>query len=61
MDTHEKKALDETGGKSIYLVHYRIDHQDVKPIIDAIEKIRVQSIDARLWGRIIECSPKAYR
>jgi hypothetical protein len=38
MDTHEKKALDETGGKSIYLVHDRIDHQDVKPIIDAIEK-----------------------
>jgi len=38
MDTHEKKALDETGGKSVYLVHDRIDHQDVKPIIDAIEK-----------------------
>ncbi len=38
LETHEKKVMDETGGKSIYLVHDRIDHAEVKPLIDEIEK-----------------------
>lgn len=38
LDTHEKKALDDSGSKSIYLVCDRVDHGDVKPIIEAIEK-----------------------
>lgn len=38
IESPEKKVLDETGGKSVYLVHDRIDHSEVKPLIEAIEK-----------------------
>jgi hypothetical protein len=38
LDTHEKKALDDSGIKSIYLVCDRVDHEDIKPIKEAIEK-----------------------
>jgi hypothetical protein len=38
LDTHEKKALDESGTKFIYLVCDRVDHGDIKPLIEAIEK-----------------------
>jgi hypothetical protein len=61
MDTHEKKALDETGGKSIYLVHDRIDHQDVKPIIDAIEKSGYKVLMPDFEGELLSVRQKAYR
>jgi hypothetical protein len=58
MDTHEKKALDETGGKSIYLVHDRIDHQDVKPIIDAIEKSGYKVLMPDFEGELLSVRQK---
>lgn len=58
MDTHEKKALDETGGKSIYLVHDRIDHQDVKPIIDAIEKSGYKVLIPDFEGELLSVRQK---
>jgi hypothetical protein len=38
LDTHEKKALDDSGAKSIYPVCDRVDHEDIKPIKEAIEQ-----------------------
>jgi hypothetical protein len=58
LDTHEKKALDETGGKSIYLVHDRIDHQDVKPIIEAIEKNGYKVLMPEFEGELLELRQK---
>jgi hypothetical protein len=58
MDTHEKKALDETGGKSIYLVHDRIDHQDVKPIIEAIEKSGYKVLMPDFEGELLSVRQK---
>lgn len=58
MDTHEKKALDETGGKSIYLVHDRIDHQDVKPIIAAIEKSGYKVLMPDFEGELLSVRQK---
>jgi hypothetical protein len=58
MDTHEKKALDETGGKSVYLVHDRIDHQDVKPIIDAIEKSGYSVLMPEFEGELLDLRQK---
>jgi hypothetical protein len=58
LDTHEKKALDETGGKSIYLVHDRIDQQDVKPIIDAIEKNGYKVLIPEFEGELLDLRQK---
>ena len=58
LDTHEKKALDETGGKSVYLVHDRIDHQDVKPIIEAIEKNGYKVLIPEFEGELLDLRQK---
>lgn len=58
LDTHEKKALDETSGKSVYLVHDRIDHQDVKPIIDAIEKSGYKVLMPDFEGELLNLRQK---
>lgn len=58
MDTHEKKALDESGAKSIYLVHDRVDHQDVKPIIDAIEKSGYKVLMPDFEGELLNVRQK---
>lgn len=58
METHEKKALDETGGKSIYLVHDRIDHQDVKPIIEAIERNGYKVLMPEFEGELLDLRQK---
>jgi hypothetical protein len=58
LDTHEKKALDDTGGKSVYLVHDRIDHQDVKPIIEAIEKNGYKVLIPEFEGELLDLRQK---
>lgn len=58
LDTHEKKALDDTGGKSVYLVHDRIDQQDVKPIIEAIEKSGYKVLMPEFEGELLDLRQK---
>lgn len=58
LDTHEKKALDETGGKSVYLVHDRIDHNDVKPLIAAIEKSGYKVLVPDFEGELLDLRQK---
>jgi hypothetical protein len=58
LDTHEKRALDDTGGKSVYLVHDRIDHQDVKPIIEAIEKNGYKVLIPEFEGELLDLRQK---
>jgi len=38
LESNERMAHEESNGKSIYLVHDRVDEQSVKPYRDAIEK-----------------------
>jgi hypothetical protein len=58
LDTHEKKALDDSAGKSVYLVHDRVDHQDVKPIIDAIEKSGYKVLMPDFEGELLNVRQK---
>ena len=58
LDTHEKKALDETGGKSVYLVHDRIDQQDVKPIIEAIIRSGYKVLVPEFEGELLDLRQK---
>lgn len=58
LDTHEKKALDETGEKSVYLVHDRVDHNDVKPLIDAIQKSGYKVLVPDFEGELLDLRQK---
>lgn len=58
LDTHEKKALNDTGGKSIYLVHDRVDHNDVKPLIDAIKKSGYTVLTPDFEGELLDLRQK---
>src|SRR5690606_2483894 len=58
LEADEKKALDETGGKSVYLVHDRVDHQEVKPIIEAIEKSGYKVLIPAFEGELLDLRQK---
>jgi hypothetical protein len=58
LDTHEKKALDSSTEKSIYLVHDRIDQHDVKPIIEAIEKSGYRVLMPAFEGELLDVRQK---
>jgi hypothetical protein len=58
LETPEKKVMDETGGKSIYLVHDRIDHAEVKPLIDEIEKNGYQVLIPLFEGDLLNVRQK---
>jgi hypothetical protein len=58
METPEKRILEETGGKSIYLVHDRIDQREVKPIIDEIEKNGYSVLVPQFEGELLNVRQK---
>lgn len=58
IEADEKRALDETGGKSIYLVHDRIDHNEVKPLIEAIEKNGYKVLVPGFDGELLDLRQK---
>jgi hypothetical protein len=58
MDSAEKKTLHETGGKSIYVVHDRVDGQEVKPIIEALTKRGYQVLTPEFDGELLELRQK---
>lgn len=58
LDSPEKKILGDTGGKSIYLVHDRIDQQEVRPLIDALQKNGYQVLTPEFEGELLELRQK---
>ncbi|MFN3841394.1 MAG: hypothetical protein ACK4RF_11885 [Cyclobacteriaceae bacterium] len=58
MDTPEKRSLDDTGGKSVYLVHDKVDVQDVKPIIEAIQKSGYKVLTPEFDGELLDLRQK---
>ena len=54
IDSLERKSVDETGGKSIYLVHDRIDHAEVGPIQEAIEKSGFKVLSPAFEGELLD-------
>jgi len=54
LDSLQRKDIDETGGKSIYLVHDKMDREEVKPIQEAIEKSGFKVLSPAFEGELLE-------
>jgi hypothetical protein len=57
-DAGEKKALDETGGRAVYLMHDRIDHLDIKPFVELIERSGFSVLMPSFEGELLELRQK---
>lgn len=58
LDTRERAPLPETNGKSVYLVHDKVDVSDVKPLIDAIQKSGYTVITPEFEGDLLNVRQK---
>lgn len=54
----EKKGMEESDGRSIYLMHDRMDHKDVIPFIDLIEKSGFKVLMPEFEGELLELRKK---
>ncbi|MEQ1587410.1 MAG: DUF4062 domain-containing protein [Cyclobacteriaceae bacterium] len=54
LESQERKTLDESAGKSIYLVHDKIDVSEVKPFREAIEKSGFKVLTPAFEGELLE-------
>jgi hypothetical protein len=58
VDAGEKQILDETGGRAIYLMHDRIDHQEVKPYIELLQRSGFKVLVPEFEGELLELRQK---
>ncbi len=54
LESQERKHVDETGGKLIYLVHDKIDDTEVKPFREVIEKSGFKILSPDFEGELLE-------
>ncbi len=54
LEAQERTKADETGGKSIYLVHDKIDDNEVKPFREVIEKSGFKVLLPAFEGELLE-------
>lgn len=54
LESQERRILDEGAGKSIYLVHDKIDVSEVKPFREAIEKSGFKVLTPAFEGELLE-------
>ncbi|HRG10240.1 MAG TPA: DUF4062 domain-containing protein [Cyclobacteriaceae bacterium] len=54
LESQERKNVDESGGKSIYLVHDKIDDTEVRPFREAIEKSGFKVLMPAFEGELLE-------
>jgi hypothetical protein len=54
LEAIDRKTLKETGGRAIYLLHDKGDHQDVKPLVDLIEKCGFHVLMPSFEGQPLE-------
>jgi len=57
-DAGEKKMLDETGGRAIYLMHDKVDYKEVAPFIDLIKKSGFSVLVPTFEGELLELRQK---
>ena len=57
-DAGEKKALDETGGRAVYLMHDKVDHLDIKPFVELIERSGFSVLMPSFEGELLELRQK---
>lgn len=54
----EKRATLETGGRSVYFMHDKIDHQEAIPLIDALKKSGFDVMIPEFEGELLELRQK---
>jgi hypothetical protein len=54
LDSLQRKDIEEAGGKTIYLVHDRIDQAEVKPFQEAIEKSGFKVLSPAFEGELLD-------
>jgi hypothetical protein len=54
LESQDRKNLDESGGKSIYLVHDKIDDNEVKPFKELLEKSGFKVLMPAFEGELLE-------
>ena len=57
-DAGEKKTLEETGGRAIYLIHDKSDHKEVMPFIDLIKTSGFSVLMPAFEGELLELRQK---
>lgn len=58
LEAGEKKVLDEGSGRSIYLMHDKVDHVAIKPIVDLLEKSGFKVLMPVFDGELLELRQK---
>jgi len=58
VDAGEKKTLDEGSGRTLYLIHDRVDLQDVQPFIEVIEKAGFRVVLPEFEGELLALRQK---
>jgi hypothetical protein len=58
VDAGERKAPDDKAGKSVYLMHDRVDVNDVKPIKDVLEKSGFRVLVPEFEGELLDVRKK---
>ncbi|HEX8037576.1 MAG TPA: hypothetical protein VF490_00435 [Chryseosolibacter sp.] len=58
VESEERKSTDDLSGRSVYLMHDRIDVQDVKPIKDVLEKSGFRVLMPEFEGELLEVRKK---
>jgi hypothetical protein len=54
LEAQDRRKADETGGKSIYLVHDKIDDNEVKPYKEILEKAGFKVLSPAFEGELLE-------
>jgi hypothetical protein len=58
VESGERKASDDPGGRSVYLMHDRVDVNDVKPIREVLEKNGFRVLIPEFEGELLEVRKK---
>jgi hypothetical protein len=58
VESEERKGTEELAGRSVYLMHDRIDVQDVKPIREVLEKSGFRVLVPEFEGELLELRKK---
>jgi hypothetical protein len=58
LEAGEKKIIEEGTGRSIYLMHDKVDHVAIKPIVDLLEKAGFKVLMPTFDGELLELRQK---
>lgn len=58
VESRDKKIIDEVGGRSIYFMHDKVDHNDIKPYVELLEKSGFTVLMPEFTGELLDLRQK---